>query len=156
MSTDIPNIEHERHETQENPLFGCVGEDRGVTDEDVVLVFREECSKERVLETRAMAELQNLLGKSMEEEPGEVPTPLLEWDSGAIQQTQEVESVLKSSESLNHERNVLLDLVNPGDILNNQNSKHLKNLTVEIILSKGVQQKIRLVNELVIDSLSAE
>ncbi|KAK8583964.1 hypothetical protein V6N12_068217 [Hibiscus sabdariffa] len=78
MNTDIPNIEHGRHETRENPLFECVGEDRGVTDEDVGLFLIEECLEERILETTAMAELQNLLGKSLAEEPGEVLMSILE------------------------------------------------------------------------------
>ncbi|KAK8635163.1 hypothetical protein V6N13_023040 [Hibiscus sabdariffa] len=86
----------------------------------------------------------------------DVEVPRIEWDSFIAQQNQEVELGLKSHENLNPEVSLNLEFDVTKVVSNHQIVAHQNSSAVESVLSKGLSRKVRSMNELVIDTLSAE
>ncbi|KAK8648475.1 hypothetical protein V6N13_129227 [Hibiscus sabdariffa] len=152
-SVDVPNGVCEVPVTRENPLFWNGEADRGVADEDVGLVHREVSSSEQLRELGFMETqralppvpgLQGMMGK------------LVVTNFGEREQSQEVDLGAKSPDSLKPLENSYFELGCTKIVSNQQVVAHQDNLAVEIVLSKGLSRKVRSVNDLVIDTLSAE
>ncbi|KAL4386886.1 hypothetical protein GQ457_09G029220 [Hibiscus cannabinus] len=152
-SVDVPNGVCEGLVTWENPLFWNGEADRGVADEDVGLVHREVSSSEQLRELgfmetqRALPPVPGLQGTIGE---------LLVTIFGEREQSQEVDLGAKSPDSLKPLENSYFELGCTEIVSNQQVVAHQDNSAVEIVLSKGLSRKVRSVNDLVIDTLSAE
>ncbi|KAK8699786.1 hypothetical protein V6N13_115864 [Hibiscus sabdariffa] len=152
-SEDVPNGVCEGPVTRENPLFWNGEADRGVTDEDVGLVHREVSSSEQLRELgfmetqRALPPVPGLQGTMRE---------LVVTNFGEREQSQEVDLGAKSPDSLKPLENSYFELGCTEIVSNQQVVAHQDNSAVEIVLSKGLSRKVRSVNDLVIDTLSAE
>ncbi|KAK8625849.1 hypothetical protein V6N13_057006 [Hibiscus sabdariffa] len=152
-SEDVPNGVCEGPMTRENPLFWNGEADRGVADEDVGLVHREVSSSEQLRELGFMETQRALpLVPGLQCTMGElVVTNFDEWE-----QIQEVDLGAKSPDSLKPLENSYFELGCTEIVSNQQVVAHQDNSAVEIVLSKGLSRKVRSVNDLVIDTLSAE
>ncbi|KAK8543770.1 hypothetical protein V6N13_025938 [Hibiscus sabdariffa] len=75
---------------------------------------------------------------------------------GEREQSQEVDLGAKSPDSLKPLENSYFELGCTEIVSNQQVVAHQDNSAVEIVLSKGLSRKVRSVNDLVIDTLSAE
>ncbi|KAK8676292.1 hypothetical protein V6N13_034343 [Hibiscus sabdariffa] len=152
-SEDVPNGVCEGPVTRENPLFWNGEADRGVADEDVGLVHREVSSSEQLRELgfmetqRALPPVPGLQGTMGE---------LVVTNFGEREQNQEVDLGAKSPDSLKPLKNSYFELGCTEIVSNQQVVAHQDNSAVEIVLSKGLSRKVRSVNDLVIDTLSAE
>ncbi|KAK8660210.1 hypothetical protein V6N13_051144 [Hibiscus sabdariffa] len=152
-SEDVPNGVCEGPVTRENPLFWNEEADRGVADEDVGLVHREVSSSEQLRELgfmetqRALPPVPGLQGTMGE---------LVVTNFGERKQSQEVDLGAKSPDSLKPLENSYFELGCTEIVSNQQVVAHQDNSAVEIVLSKGLSRKVRSVNDLVIDTLSAE
>ncbi|KAK8617047.1 hypothetical protein V6N13_117017 [Hibiscus sabdariffa] len=167
-SEDTTGIEHEGQAMGVNPLFWNVEANRGMTDEDVGLVYREERLGWRLWEIGLTTELEALsqvhgsqdtmreLVGAESEGRDDVQVPRIEWDSFIAQQNQEVELGLKSHESLNPEVSLNQGFDVTRVVSNHQIEAHQNSPAVESVLSKGLSRKVRSINELVIDTLSAK
>ncbi|KAL4278235.1 hypothetical protein GQ457_03G021170 [Hibiscus cannabinus] len=150
---DVPNGVYEDPVTRENPLFWNGEADRGVVDEDVGLVHREVSSSEQLRELgfmetqRALPPIPGLQGTMGE---------LVVTNFGEREQSQEVDLGAKSPDSLKPLENSYFELGCTEIVSNQQVVAHQDNSAVEIVLSKGLSRKVRSVNDLVIDTLSAE
>ncbi|KAK8595440.1 hypothetical protein V6N13_016809 [Hibiscus sabdariffa] len=134
-------------------LFWNGEADRGVADEDVGLVHREVSSSEQLRELgfmetqRALPPVPGLQGTMGE---------LVVTNFGEREQSQEVDLGAKSPDSLKPLENSYFELGCTEIVSNQQVVAHQDNSAVEIVLSKGLSRKVRSVNDLVIDTLSAE
>ncbi|KAK8628497.1 hypothetical protein V6N13_009085 [Hibiscus sabdariffa] len=152
-SEDVPNGFCESPVTRENPLFWNGEADRGVADEDVGLVHREVSSSEQLRELgfmetqRALPPVPGLQGTMGE---------LVVTNFGEREQSQEVDLGAKPPDSLKPLENSYFELGCTEIVSNQQVVAHHDNSAVEIVLSKGLSRKVRSVNDLVIDTLSAE
>ncbi|KAK8623450.1 hypothetical protein V6N13_118335 [Hibiscus sabdariffa] len=152
-SEDVPNGVCEGPMTRVNPLFWNGEADRGVADEDVGLVHREVSSSEQLRELgfmetqRALPPVPGLQGTMGE---------LVVTNFGVREQSQEVDLGTKSPDSLKPLENSYFELGCTEIVSNQQVVAHQDNSAVEIVLSKGLSRKVRSVNDLVIDTLSAE
>ncbi|KAL4353219.1 hypothetical protein GQ457_06G009120 [Hibiscus cannabinus] len=129
-SVDVPNGVCEGPVTRENPLFWNGEADRGVADEDVGFA--------------SGTGLQGTMGE------------LVVTNFGEREQSQEVDLGAKSPDSLKSLENSYFELGCTEIVSNQQVVAHQDNSAVEIVLSKGLSRKVRLVNDLVIDTLSNE
>ncbi|KAK8690485.1 hypothetical protein V6N13_074018 [Hibiscus sabdariffa] len=152
-SEDVPNGVCEGPVTRENPLFWNGKAYRGVADEDVGLVHREVSSSEQLRELgfmetqRALPPVPGLQGTMGE---------LVVTNFGEREQSQEVDLGAKSPDSLKPLENSYFELGCTEIVSNQQVVAHQDNSAMEIVLSKGLSRKVRSVNDLVIDTLSAE